>query len=128
MKTNGRKKITAADVDRYAILDQKYKEIGGKLNELKERFKEFLYPGQQAVGYAFVVGLSEEPIIRGKVDYREELIKVLGESKVMDMEDKAAEETTKGTPRILPPTPNPAATPEGAKIFGKIAEEVRATL
>ena len=109
-KTNG-SAFTRADIDRYAVLSERVKALQEECDELKKLFRQSLQPKEQAFGYVFMVELSETPEVKGKPDYRSELIKAIGDKKVAALESLTAQAVTFGTPRVMVKA-NPRQSPD----------------
>lgn len=112
---NGNDKgLTRADIDRLAYLESQVKRLSEQAAELKDRARGAYGANVTVEGFAFVLEIGETPEIKGKVDYRAELVRALkSEEKVAAMEALAAKKTKPGTPRVsLKPNPACVGNPE----------------
>lgn len=92
--------MKATEIDRAGALDAAIKSLQMELDTLKDKFRKQMNPGEVCEGSEFAVSLSEAPVTKGKVDYRDELIAAVGVKKVKALEEEAAKHTTDGTPRM----------------------------
>lgn len=71
------KKLTAADVDRYAVLMSQVDDMVERGRMFRRRIRKQVGPGHSLAGKAFVVNVSQEIPEYGKVDYRAECLKYM---------------------------------------------------
>lgn len=93
-------KITRADIDRAALLAAKVKDYEKDVAEVKEKIRWASEPGGTVKGYTFMAQLSEIPTVKGKLDYKAELVKAIGQEAVDKLEAAAAMVLTEGTQRV----------------------------